>query len=192
MIEVVTQPNDPAQVLQIPPSSSNLSDIKALIEDDPVIADDTDLVKRHSDFYVEFFETEKKARVKGSEIASSLVCTASVEAIIPQAKVKPGRKKKNQDAVAGEPEAWRVVVAFHDDTSNEAKLFVQSLSERDSAFKIRIVQTNQAGDPVEAYLLKDCQVVPEAQHMLWFDIAATEARGVRLCVRAESMIHKFF
>ena len=94
--------------------------------------------------------------------------------------------------MVSEPEAWRVVIAFHDDTSNEAKLFVQSLSERDSAFKIRIVQTNQAGDPVEAYLLKDCQVLPEIQHMLWFDTTLDDTRGVRLCVRAESMVHKFF
>ncbi len=193
MTDVVNQPNNPAEVLQIPPSSSNLSDIQSLIEADPV-SDDTDLVKQHCDFYVEFFETDKKARVKGSEIASTLVATTSVDPIFPEVKVKPGRKKKNQAEVASEPEAWRIVVVFHDDTSNKAKLFVQSLSERDqdSTFKIRIVQTSPAGDPVEAFLFKDCQVVPEMQHMLWFDTTLNDTRGVRLHVRAESKAHKFF
>lgn len=192
MIDTASQPNEPVIPLQVPPASSNLSDIRTLIDVEPEAADDTDMVKRHSDFYVEFFETEKKARVKGSEIASSLVLTASVEPIFPKVKSKPGRKKKNQDEMASEPEAWRVVVVFHDDTGNEAKLFVQSLSERDSAFKIRLIQTNQAGDPVEAYLLKGCQVLPEVQHMLWFDTTLNDTRGVRLCVCAESMVHKFF
>lgn len=191
MTDTVNQPSEPA----IPPPDqlvgSNLSDVRALIDNEPE-STDLDLVKRHCDFYVEFFETEKKARVKGSEIASSLLYTVSVEPILPTVKVKPGRKKKNQDEQAAEPEAWRAVIVFHDDTSNEAKLFVQSLSERDSAFKIRIVQTNPAGERVEAFLLKDCQVVPEVQHLRWFDTSSNDTRGVRLCVRAESMAHKFF
>jgi hypothetical protein len=192
MSDTVNQPNEPVIPLPVPPAGSILSDVRSLIDVEPESAVDPDLVKRHCDFYVEFFETEKKARVKGSEIASSLLYTASVDPILPKVKVKPGRKKKNQEETSAEPEAWRVVIVFHDDTSNEAKLFVQSLSERDSAFKIRIVQTNPAGDPVEAFLLKDCQVMPEVQHMLWFDTSLNDTRGVRLCVRAENMLHKFF
>ncbi len=176
-----------------PTQTTVAMDVASLIDVAPEETDELAFVKKTGDFYVEFFETDKKARVKNSEVASSLLVTVSVEAIYPEVKSKPGRKKKNPVEVASEPEAWRVVLSFHDDTNNDAKVFVQSLLDRESSFKLRIIQTNASDDPVEAFLLKECQAIDEMEHpYLWFDASNNNPRYVRLSVRAETLVHKFF
>lgn len=169
-------------------------EVNAVIEDSETNADNLSFVKRRGDFYVEFFETEKKLRVKGSEVASSLLSYIEFFEVYPEVKAKPGRKKKNQTQERGEPEAWLVTINFHDDVNNEAQQFVNSLVERDSPFKIRIVQTDRSGDPVEAVLLKNCQVTqsspkPISRH---FDADSEGLRSVQVHVRAESLSHKHF
>jgi hypothetical protein len=117
-----------------------------------------------------------------------------VEEIMPEVKAKPGRKRKNQSLERQEPEAWSVHIHFHDDIGNEAQKFIQELSNRESPFRLRIVQTDSSGSPVEAILLKDCQVLPEASYAgsRYFDSLNTGPRGVRVRVRAESLAHKHF
>ncbi len=149
-------------------------------------------VKKVNDFYVEFFETEKKTRVAGSEVASSLLTQISLAPVKLEVKAKPGRKKKNPDPVQN-PEIWNVLIDFYDDVGNEAQKFIKSLSERDEPFRIRIVQTNPQGDPVEAVLLKDCQVNASSPPVgsVCFNVENDSLRYAQVHIQAEKLSRKY-
>lgn len=190
-METNTQQGLPALEITTQPSVTS-ADIETIEEVSPV--EEFDHVKRQGDFYVQFLESEKKLRIKGSEAASALLTYIDFHAVYPEVKSKPGRKKKNAVQERGEPESWIVTINFHDDVDNEAQQFVMSLVERDDPFKIRIVQTDRAGEAVEAVLLKGCQVTQDSPRPMsrHFSTDNEDLRHVQVFVRAESVSHKHF
>lgn len=156
----------------------------------PVVPETEDVearlpAKNTRDFRVEFLQAEQRKLMKGSTNVGAYVVAASFY----QKSVAelPLRKKKRKPSQEEMP--WIIDLTLVDDPNNEVQDFLTSIKEGDEEFRVRVSGLDAAGNPLEAFILKEVTVI-QYPNRFDFSIEVDQDRLLQVRLQASDCIRK--